>query len=357
MSEGVFRKLRSQWLDKNDEQPANEFSTSDEGGTNEEAETEQNKWETILGSTSRELSPDGLRSVPQYKIDKRCDSNEKESHDSSGQPKSEESCISRCSSGTDQLCPLFVNKSSPSRELHRFQVGSGRFVADKALLTIRILLLCALGISAGSSFSMRSTISISMLITELFPWLHFAFILCYPVLVVFSLKVCHSSLKSQETQDLAAAKLTWNIVGTVSHLVGTFSVTELVRLLTLNGVPSLRSNVTVENSTMYSLGSAFAVQRYIMTVVAVLELIFSRAPQRLYNVFLVFLASVFWEGAMSHFRFVGKSAAERGSLVAGSIAVAVGVSALFIYIDHMLAICTSRFSDESTADQTVDDIC
>lgn len=398
MAEEAFRTLRSQWLDKNDEQPSDDLASSDKDDTKN---NEQSKWETIMGmstcdshrqrprpsqkviydisnsdsedakegkeqyrwdtdmeTTPSEAAPDRLQSVQLFADDDDTlsDISETRNRRTRNQEKGEGECSSSASSkGCSAGLHLFGSSKSPSRRQVWFQMGCKRFLPNSTLLVIRIISLCVLWTSAALPFFFRNA-SLFSLLPEMFPWLHFFFIVFYPLVVMSSFKIlCDPPL--YESQNIEDAKPLWACIGIVSHIIVTFSFIELIRLLILHDVPSFRPNFSTDSAVIYSLWSMYALQRYAMAVVAALELTFSRIPHRLYNIPLILFTSTCWEASMSHFRFVEKTSRERVALVLGPVALAVSISALCIGINHMLSKLTSKLSERRKVDQSGDSLC
>lgn len=217
------------------------------------------------------------------------------------------------------------------------EIGAARCIGDCGLLVFRLVILSVLGISAGVSFSVRDTVPISCLLTELFIWLHALHLLLIPFLLVTSLMAANiPSDESGEGQRPLGGSI-WTVVSTASHVAHSFSQFELIRLFVLHSVPSLQPfKSATETNDIFSLRSIFAVQRYIMAGFSVTELLFSKAPHHFLHTAMVLVLSMCWEICMYLLRVLEKTVGVRVGLLIGSVALAVGLSALNVIAQRAL---------------------
>ncbi|CAN8071869.1 unnamed protein product [Agarophyton chilense] len=168
-------------------------------------------------------------------------------------------------------------------------IGSARYIGDLALLFFRVVFFFIFAISGGTVFGHRHEIDLIAIHSELFLWLHYWFFILYPFLL-------WSSLLNLRTlnPDAIDPRRIWTFTSALSHILTTFAQVELFRLLLLNLVHQLQPSYT-SGTSIYSLSSSFAGQRYIMFVASLVEFYFSTNPCLIEYVFVTVFLSAAWE--------------------------------------------------------------
>lgn len=95
-----------------------------------------------------------------------------------------------------------------------------------------------------------------------------------------------------------------------------------------------------------------------MALIAVAEILFVAAPQRVCCLLVVFLFAISWEILMYFNRTSDRTAGEKLAVATGSVAIAELFSGLFIFVDRMLSsdernLGTVTKTREDTEDQEV----
>lgn len=241
---------------------------------------------------------------------------------------------------------LLASCCLPSTFVTYVEIGSGRGIGDCGLLVSRGVILSALAISAGVAFAMRDNVPATLLLTELFMWLHVLHLLLIPFLLLASLMAANWPLDEYEDGGKQRGGSFWTALTVASHVAATFSQAELIRLFVLNAVPSLQPiNSTGSADSLFSLRSVFAFQRYLMAGFSIIELLFSKAPQRFLYTVVVLFFSTCWEASMYRIRVLEKTVGARVGLLIGSIALVVNLSILKVAIQNAFVTCSREPSE------------
>lgn len=346
----LLRKTQTLWLDERDSTDAlDQFQDLSE--TTESPS--QVKLEVLIGTLSKDsVSGPGEKqqnSATEVSDKKRCHAqvcSVKERHTIvyERQRKSERTL----QESLEEIPPLPPPQAQP--QISYSDVGGARRIPNWSLLATRLIILSALGILAGLSFSLRNTIPLRNLLSELFVWLHVLHFVIIPLLIIASLLI-GSTLPddymdrdfsdSEDLPPLANGTL-WASINAISHTIRVLSQAEIVRLLVLHFFPTLQPFEPRQASTgVFSLSSVFSFQRYVMAVFSLTEVVFSTAPERLSHSACVLFLSCCWEVYVFRLRAIDKPIGTRVGLVLMGITVAVSLSIVNVAIGRYMSAQTS----------------
>lgn len=328
MSDHKLQKIPTQWLDEHDDKAAENGGGDLHGDSKAQGRTSQ-EFEVIIGTLSKQSSA---------------------GPESEGHEGYKVSMISGKKSGerpqdTDRN-QYRLSWCRNSLTLTSFDIGSSRFIRKQTLLCVRVGGLAVLGIFAGMWLSERRSTHIQSLLMELFVWDHGLFLLVQPFLVAGSLMAIYLSGDNQ-AEECNKPSCCWTAVAVSSHVVKTFSVTEVIRLLTLNVAHSLQPPYgELGTKAVFSLGSVFASQRYVLVAVSAIEIIFCATPQHVICIAVVALISACWEALVFVIRGP-KPLTERLIVLFGSTGVAAATSAVIVLLSGYLARVQAHLTSES----------
>lgn len=336
MSQAVLKKAPSPWLDTHDAKAVEYECAAQLAEAQNDLETRLEDLEVIMGTPSRQVSlanstsgKEGFTNVMKNDLSSSLVINTTE---------------------TNQIC----GGSCAPIPLSHTDIGDSRLIGVSGLIVIRLLCLGCLGIMAGLSFSLRKTAPLEFLLIELFVWLHVLILLLYPFLLLGSIMTMQYPDDDDTNlfgEDYHGKWSGWNLLATACHVVKAFSITEVIRLLISNAVPSMRPFYGQKDAeSLFSLLSVFAVQRYLLLVVAITEILFSTTPQQVLNIAIVVLISTCWETIMSVTQNPGKSVGERIVIMLSNIALATATSVVLILLQTLFSRTSSKLSSTSDSD-------
>lgn len=331
MSSGL-RKTPTVWLDSRDSKidVGNEVGESSSSPEN----TSKSDLEVIMGNLSRDTSPERCErrsrrpAIRYQELLTNCAQSPKQYH--RNREKS-----SNVATTTERVVDLASSDLSPMNVTFA-EIGAARGIGGCGLLSLRLVFLSVLGISAGVAFSVRNSVPLASLLTEVFVWLHVLHLFLIPFLLLTSLMVLSLPVRESDNTGRPVTGSVWAVVNSAAHVLHIFSQVELIRLLVLHSFPSLQPyRQTSGTNAVFSLRSVFAAQRYMMAVFSVTELFFSKSPHYFFHTFVVLILSLCWEVCMCILRDVGKTVGVRIGLLIGSVALAVGLSALNVFLRRL----------------------
>lgn len=331
MSAHKIYKVNTAWLDSDDDDKSSSSTSTPTQTTNPPLPANNNlqqDWETIIGTSS-------------------------DSSTASFVPHSASSILEKTSKSTISLSDSVVmpnaqvrtgngmSSSSQPENIPFFppltyaNLGTARLITTRTLLFLRILSIFVLGISAGFSYSLRETIPISVLLREQFPWLHVIFLIIMPCHILCSvMTIRNSHLQGARRPD---TQLVWQFVAIVSQAVNTFSLVEAVRLIVLNLVPKLRPDLhDTSTDAIFLFSSSFAVQRYILVAVSILEMSLSTSPHCPAYLLITVVISAAWEVGAFFSRSTTNVFNVRIGILFGSIIATFLLSAMNLAVTVLL---------------------
>lgn len=328
MSQTELKKVPTQWLDMRDAKTVDYECTAQVVEAQSNLVTCLEDLDVIMGMPSRQTSsakPSSVKGGFTHAV----------RNDSS-------SSLIIGTADTEWIC----GKSCVPAALSYTHIGDSRLIGVSGLIFLRLLCLGSLGIMAGVSFSLRRTAPLDCLLIELSVWLHVLFLLLYPFLM-FS---CIMTMQYPDEDDIFEENRygtwsRWNSLATACHVVKALSITELIRLFILNAIPLIQPfHGRKEAESLFSLQSVFAVQKYLLAAVAIIEILFPTTPQQILNVAIVVLISTCWETILYVTRNSGQTVGQRIMIMLASIALSAVVSVAMILLQTLFSRNSSKLS-------------
>lgn len=336
MSQIALKKVPTQWLDIRDAKAGDDERPAQLAEAQSYSETRLEELEVIMGILSRQTSP------------KEASLRKRSFTDTVAIDLGASMIVN--TADARQVC----GGSCVPSPLTYTHIGASRLIGVYGIIFVRLVCLSGLGIMAGQSFYLRNTVPLHYLLVELFVWLQALFLFLYPFLMFGSfMSVQYPEDFDAFDEDHGSTWSRWNLLASACHAVKTFSVTEVIRLLLLNIIPSMQPSYRYEGTEpMFSLQSVFAIQRYVLAVAAILEVLFSTTPQQTYNIAIVALLSTCWETIMCVIRDPEKPVIERVVIMLGSIAVATATSAAIVLLQAFFSRTSSKLSSSNDSGST-----
>lgn len=218
-------------------------------------------------------------------------------------------------------------------------IGTARLIGNRTFFVLRVISMGTLGILVGVCLSNRKEANAKSLVMELFVWLHPATLLLMPFLVAGSVMTLNYANQSLGEKDIGGHYCnSWTALAYASHVARTFAITELIRLLIFGYFPMLQPFLGVEETgSLYSLRSSFAIQRYALGAVAIVEILFSTTPQHWMHIVAVFICSASWETIIFLLRSTHTAIGKRLTVLFGSVSIAIITSTAIVLFHCVIA--------------------